>query len=208
MARESPHTGSTKLDSNDKIAILYDAELKGVDCSDKICLCCRCSSRDNDRSYLYVRENSIETNEAVICICCSSWFSETTRVLYYDRAPFKPAPICCCCPCCGYSEPKLEVLQSGCWCCTKRTVCCEQVVVVPYEKFLCCSNRTAKAGLCNCWLCCWGVLGPSGLDGVPKAFIPFSPQPKDPWAFVAAFAKSSGLAVSLPPGQEDMKAKE
>lgn len=211
MARTSPHAGCTKLNSNDKIEILYDAELQDVSCGDKICLCFRCSNFDKERSYMYVRENSIETNEAVECMCSSAWFTETTQVLYYDRAPFKPTLMMGpCCPCCGYTEPKLEVLETGCWCCTKRMVCCSQVVVVPCEAFCCgcCTNRTAKAGPCNCWLCCYGVLGPAGLDGVPKNFMPFKPQPKDPYAFVAAFAKSSGLTVAVPPGQEEMKAKE
>jgi len=157
-----------------------------------------CKQFDRERSYLYVRENSLETNLATTCICCGDWTDDTTRVLYYDRAPFTPSTIRCClvpCPCCGKTDPKLEVSETGCWCCCQRIVCCDRVVVMPYETFpfpcCCCSNRTAH-NCFNCWACC-KLSG--GLAGSPKKADSFLPQPKNPWDFVAAVGQASGMPM-------------
>jgi len=135
--RTSPHTGCTALESNDSIKVLYDAEIEDIRWCLKMRLCLwGCKEFDRERSYLYVRENSLETNLATTCICCADWTDDTTKVLYFDRAPFKPSTIRCCFvpfPCCGKTDPKLEVSETGCWCCCQRIVCCDRVVIMPYE---------------------------------------------------------------------------
>jgi hypothetical protein len=213
MARVSPHPGSTATKDGNvpitKIDILYDAEIRGVGMCEKIALLMQCKVYNRERSYLYVRENSLETNSATSCVCCADWVCEDTNVMYFDRPPFKPSPVYCGLPCFGMTAPKLDVKQTGCWCCCQRIVCCEEMVIMPFENMpcpcCCCPNRTPQAGLCNCWLCCKGVLAPAGLEGVPKVTQPFQPQPKDPWALLQAFGEASGMEVSSKPGQESMQ---
>jgi len=211
MSRTTAHPGSTKLKSNDKIEIVYDAEVKDVGCVQKLgYCCCGCKSFDRERSYLYVRENSLETNVALKCICCgdnNAWKTENVQVLYFDKAPFKPAaPKCCfviplvCCK----TAPKLDVSECGCWICCQRIVICEAVVIMPFEQFpfpcCCCSNRNSH-GLCNLWAC-FKLNGP--LDGTPKKADSFMPQPRDPWEFVKAFGEAANMSVREKPGQDTM----
>jgi len=203
MARESPHPGSTALKSNDRIEILYDAEVKNVRFFEKLYFCCfGCKKFNKERSYMYVRENSLETNLAVSCICCEKWISEDTRVWYFDRKPFKPTSVHCChvpCPCMGKTHPKLEVSETGCWCCCQRIVCCSSVVVMPFEVCpfpCCCIGNRVTHGICNCWACC-KLQG--GLDGNPKWAMSFTPQPKDPWAFLKAFGDAANMSVRAKP---------
>lgn len=213
MARVSAHPGSTSTKDKNvpitKIDILYDAEIRDVGMCEKLALLCTCRVFQKERSYLYVRENSLETNDATACMCCPDWICENTNVLYFDRPPFKPSPHYPGCPCFGYTDPKLDVKQTGCWCCMQRIVCCEELVVMPYEMLpcpcCCCSNRTPQPGLCNCWLNCKGVCAPAGLEGVPKVTRGFRPQPKDPWALLTAFGQATGMKVSEKPGQEKME---
>merc|ERR1719375_295171 len=100
------------------------------------------------------------------------------------------------CPCCGKSDPKLDVSQCGCWFRCQEMIFCEAVVLMPFEQcpFPCCcvSNRQSH-NICNCWAC-FKLNGP--LEGAPKKFDSFAPQPKDPWAFVKAFGEASGIPVS------------
>ena len=44
----------------------YDAELRDLDCVDKCGLWAVCHEYDLEGSYLYLRENSIETNVAMV----------------------------------------------------------------------------------------------------------------------------------------------
>ena len=95
---------------------------KDISCCTKIWLCCHpcyCGSTfDKDRSYLYIRENSLEGNVATkSCLCGKKDF---TFVDYFDRNPYKPSTHCCCIP----TEPKLELMQGGC------QICCVKVSVV------------------------------------------------------------------------------
>ena len=71
-ARAKKQNGRTTLDDPTKITVLYNANVAEADCWTwwKIA-CCYFGSMDRNRSYLYVRENSIEANLAVRrCGCC------------------------------------------------------------------------------------------------------------------------------------------
>lgn len=162
---------------------------------DKITLFMNCCSLyDKDRSYLYIREGSIERNIAFVK-CCGAipqiWdVQDHVYVEYFDRPPYQP--VCCFDPyhgtpaegvlcILGPTEPKLEVVKLGCMCLCQYMdpcMCGSKVVLMPFEKWcLCCSNRV---GCCdnNCGLC-----GPP--TGNPKVYSPFAPQPKNPEEFVS-----------------------
>ena len=120
--RSAPQSGSTKLANRNNINIVYNAEIKDISCCTKIWLCCHpcyCGSTfDKDRSYLYIRENSLEGNVATkSCLCGQKDF---TFVDYFDRDPYKPSKHCLCIP----TLPKLELMQGGC------QICCVKVSVV------------------------------------------------------------------------------
>ena len=140
-------------------------------------LCCLfCQKYDLERSYLYLRENSIESNIASKSICCGAARDYVT-VQYFDRPPYKPFNQCiCCCK----SNPKLEITKPGCVICCMPVTCCtqEKVVIMPGETvFGCCPNRVT--GCDNCCGCC------GDRTGAPKWVWSFEPQPKNPADFVA-----------------------
>merc|ERR1712232_1315495 len=147
------HAGKTASSDKTKINILYDAEIRDVGTIQKLCWLCSCRVYDKERSYIYVRENSVETNTAFRHCLIKSMIFDNVDVYYFDAPPFQPQPNCTCCagfgcplalPCCGFSNPKLEVKQSGCYCCTKKFECGADLVVMPYEQLpppcCCCSN--------------------------------------------------------------------
>jgi hypothetical protein len=120
--RSAPQSGSTKLANRNNINIVYNAEIKDISCCTKLWLCCHpcyCGSTfDKDRSYLYIRENSLEGNVATKSCFCGK--KDLTFVDYFDRNPYKPSTRCLCIP----TEPKLELMQGGC------QICCVKVSVV------------------------------------------------------------------------------
>ncbi len=69
------------------IAIIYDAELKDLGLCERISLLLACCSiYDKKRSYLYLRENSIETNIAVAACCGFLSDLDFTNVTYFGIA--------------------------------------------------------------------------------------------------------------------------
>jgi len=169
-------------------AQLYDAELKKLGLCDQITLCCMrpcfCPTFDYSRSYLYIRENSLESNMAFKYCCgyCSGG-DDCVQVNYFDRAPYESSTCFCMagiCPCYGPTNPKPEVLRLGCVCCCQYIdpCCCgEKVVIIPFDNYCCCfQNRT------NCCDNCGNLCGPP--SGNPKIFGTFLPQPKDASEFV------------------------
>ncbi len=184
--RVTPHAGKTARMEKENIKILIDAELKDVGLCAKITLMLHCcSSFDRERSYLFLRENSLESNVVfnACCGCCT--FPDFVTVNYFDRAPYaescKMAPIPFCCFC-TTEQPKLEIIEPGCMiCCVKVNLCGDtQVILMPFENFpfpcCCCSNRV------NACDNCFGLCGP--ITGNPKTFLSFFPQPTDPVGFV------------------------
>ena len=157
--RTSKQEGATKLANPNFIAIKYNAELEDASCCFKCsacvgCLPCThfvlapaCSYFDKERSYLYLREGSLESNTALdnFCkpICCCWSFDDNVKVNYFDRDPY--AIQGCCCP----AVPKLEILDPGYMlCCMKLDCECifgpKQVVIMPFESCCMglCANRT------------------------------------------------------------------
>ena len=196
--RTSKQEGATKLANPNFISIKYNAEIEDPSCCFKCVACCGClpvysigfipvacapvcSYFDKERSYLYIREGSLEANTSLdnhcapICCCCT--FDDNVYVHYLDRAPY--AIKGCLCP----AVPKLEIYDPACMlCCVKFDCeCCfgpKQVVIMPYEECcLCCPNRTCWCH--NCFGCC------GQPDGNPIYYSSFYPQPKNAEAFVA-----------------------
>lgn len=183
--RTTPHHGKTAHRNKDSIGILIDAELKDPNCCQQVAIFSHCcSSFNKERSYLYLRENSLEYNVSfnVFCGCCLS--PDFTYVQYFDRAPYAeectmgPPPFCCC----SVNTPKLEVIEPGCMICFQRVNLCgdQQMILMPFESMpvpcCCLSNRVTTCDN-NCGCC-----GP--ITGNPKAYYGFFPQPTDPVGFV------------------------
>lgn len=189
--RQKEHVGRTARKQEGSIGIVYDAELKDLKLGERICLlCCSwplCSFYDKERSYLYIRENSIESN-ASLKMCCGCYRShDKTSVQYFDRAPFRNYGYCCANDtsngCCASSDqPKYEIFEGGCLICCVH--CCkkEKAVIMPWETFpfpcCCCVNRV------NCCNNCCGCCGPP--TGNPKCYSTIFPEPKNAKGFVSA----------------------
>jgi hypothetical protein len=202
--RKKVHSGMTKLQTPRKINIVYDAELEPPGCRLRVCLLMNCcSSKDLERSYLYLRENSLESNEAITCCFGLCYGMDFINVTYFDRPPYektcKPSPFPCCCLC-NSAQPRLDVLNRGC------IVCCipikrgKSAIVMPFERFpapcCCCTNRVGW------WDNCCGLCGP--ISGNPKIYSTFSPQPKDAEAFV----KVAHATMSLDSADSFLLARE
>jgi hypothetical protein len=190
-------------------------ELKEPGQCETFCLALRCSKVDMSRSYAYIRSNgSIELNDTnglkACCTCC--WEAQDNiGVYYFDRSPLADtcniAQFCVCC-CIPYSgSPKIEVLDHGYMCCfIKIDPCCKgkEVVLMPFETMPppCCCSSNRTSGCDNCF----GLCGPP--QGNPKIFSPFSPQPKDPVAFVAAVQLAMSTAKATNKGAPDVAEME
>jgi len=188
--RKSKQNGAMALERPDQIKIWYDAEIAlerdcGEKCSD--CLDC-CSVFDAKRSYLYIRENSLETNVAKSTCCGCGAAKDSVTVQYFDRKPYKP-------------PAKIEVFDLGYQCCCMtcpKGLCCgclfkqKRVVLMPSENcpwYTCCccfSNRVSKLPCCCLGNCC-GCGAPCGCNqptGNPVIYRDtINPQPKNPEEF-------------------------
>lgn len=179
--------------------IVYDAELAKLDCCTEYAMCMACVKYDRERSYLFLRENSLETNVSFkpfygmcgddglmgMCDCRSL---DAVHVQYFDRPPFDKSYVCFCVP---HGQPMLEVVDGGFMCCFSKLECCgKQVGLMPYETTPC-----VPLGLCGISFCdkpnrvqacdnLFGIFGP--VLGKPVVYYPFFPQPADAESFVAA----------------------
>ena len=95
--RTSKQEGATKLANPNFISIKYNAEIEDPSCCFKCVACCGClpvytgvcplappcSYFDKERSYLYIREGSLEANTSLdnhcapICCCCTPTTTST-----------------------------------------------------------------------------------------------------------------------------------
>jgi len=142
--------GRMNRKDKNKLDIRYDPELARVPCCSSVLLFCSapccCPVVVENRSYIYVRENSIEYNWSLIacggccmgnfqscgrarcCYTCLAEGCDITTVKYFDREPLRKdrycQPIPCCCCCMDYN-PKFVVQHHGCTCCwcTWRACC-------------------------------------------------------------------------------------
>jgi len=160
-ARARKQNGATCVKLPDAMEI-YSAEMAPLDPCNKALLMMSCRKFDMERSYIYLREGSIESNFAMNC-CIGGQAVDNVSVQYFDRAPLQAGNVClglCC-----YAEPKIEVNTIGCQICCIPIKLGEQVVVMPFEQVCgkknrigCCDNR---CGLCG------------GISGAPRQFTPF-----------------------------------
>ena len=188
--RTSTQKGATRLKNPNSIEIKYNAEVRDEGCIFNLCgmvgglpvvtlgrVCAPpCSFFDKGRSYLYLREGSIESNVSMgnMCLSCP----DSVEVQYFDRSPY--ARKGCICP----DEPKLDMVDTGYMCCCVKIECpiClgkNFVVLMPFEStcFGLCPNRI-------CWIhSCCNLCGP--VSGNPIAYKRFYPQPVNTEPFVA-----------------------
>lgn len=176
--RKTLHGGMTAHANPKYNEIVYDAEVKPPGCLTNVIFTLACISFNKERSYLYLRENSLETNFSIEP-CCGALPTlvpavDIGEVKYFDRSPYTPLP--CSCLCSG--DPTIELYTPGCQiCCTAVEHPCmdKAVVIVPYQKCcFCCDNHTEKT-----------FCGP--YAGNAKVSFPFGMvEPNDPEAFATA----------------------
>jgi hypothetical protein len=184
--------GLTCPAANDKIDLVFNAELDDKCCFWKLGDCCKCRDQDRQRSYMIIRETALEINDATLC-CCTGEVEDNVKVYYFDNDPFTPQCVCCnergfcCCP--TYVNPRVELAHNGCvWCCVKCDPCCGSKVsigITPFQRMpfpcCCCSNHTTS---CDHFCACYGIPCPVPVLGNPMYFIPFKVQPKNPATFI------------------------
>lgn len=193
--RVTPHPNPRK-DANN-MAIVYDAELAKLDCCTEYAMTMACIKYDRERSYLFLREHSLETNIAFRpCLgMCGDDFCgadcramDAVHVQYFDRPPFDKSYFCFCIP---HGQPVLEVVDGGFMCCCTKLECCgKQVGLMPFETTPCFPLALCGISFCDKpnrvvpWDNLFGLMGP--VTGKPLVYLPFAPQPADAESFVAA----------------------
>jgi len=132
--------------------------------------CLFASSTAIQRQYIYVMENSVESNYPSSFICCPANcccpVQDSIHKVYYDRGPWdvqdcahscgclkgsayaKAGPrkmVCCCQDCCQCYN---EYSEGMCSCC-----CGEVISIVPFETYYCCCPNKANFCMNCCGLC-------------------------------------------------------
>eukprot|EP00930_Biecheleria_cincta_P027656 TRINITY_DN19390_c0_g1_i1.p1 TRINITY_DN19390_c0_g1~~TRINITY_DN19390_c0_g1_i1.p1 ORF type:complete len:217 (+),score=17.95 TRINITY_DN19390_c0_g1_i1:68-718(+) len=206
--RTSSIAGKIQTKAKDSIGF-DDLELKGPSCLQALCYKLTCTRWAKERSYLRVRENSIESNWALhpcSCLPCT-WACDSVYVAYFDRAPFVQSCLAKTC-CCLLGGPNIRIVEPGMMiCCQKcecKCCCAQQAVVSPCDKFCLCACPNEV-----CWLHNWcGFCGP--IDGNPLCFLPFRPAPLDPQVFKTSanralgWESQAGATPKVAPAQHDM----
>jgi hypothetical protein len=176
--RKTPHAGCT-----DHSKIVYDAEIADLRCCEKLSLMLYCMHLRKDRTYLLVRQNSIESNFSVGCCCgpCEQDF-DFPNIMYFDNGVFKRATF----PqsCCVFGLPSVVVSKTGCMCCCMPCETDKLAVISPFDQTCCCPNVSEKR--------CMGFCGP--LPNVPLISFPLKPQPANVDAFVEICKKTIDAA--------------
>ena len=101
---------------------------------------------DKERSYIYVRENSLEMNNAYADCCGASGCNhDSTSVQYFDRAPFRRKCTLCCFlddsgACTMHADPRPEAAKQGCVCCCMEFSLHE--IVSEHRAWAVCVQRT------------------------------------------------------------------
>lgn len=146
-----------------------------------------CACYNSQRSYLHLRENSIESNLSVRTCCGCGGFKDITNVHYFDSGPYGKGlkqMWCGCIPCCCMvGQPKLTTAELGCFFfgmkCDPFLRDGKQLVYMPFEQCplpLCCiSNITGKGAFPGPFDNCFGWFGP--YTGQPRIFSHVLPQP-------------------------------
>jgi hypothetical protein len=168
--RITPQGGATSLQQPSVIQIAYNAEVRQASCCRhfQYCLTCRCYN--HSRSYLYLRENSIETNEGADHMCRSL----CRALLEVVACPIQCAYDFCCCiapgcsvvsqvrkliPCCRensdsvnvvyFDRDYLEASTEGCCCVQENT---PKLEVLEHGCMVCCIRCPPLMNLlCGCF---------------------------------------------------------
>jgi hypothetical protein len=117
--RKSVHSGATATHDRNFIRVVYDAELKDLPiCLSLFILICGCAVLDKKRSYLKLRENSVESNISFAPCCGFCSGPDWTNVDHFDRSPYSEEchwiyPWICCFSC---EKPKFEVVDNAYMC--------------------------------------------------------------------------------------------
>ena len=203
----STHSGATALKRNDYIQIRANPDIAAESCltwlislfiptvNEGCCMPMLCYQQSEERSYLYVRENSFEMNigkencVASTCSCCLP--IDKVTVNYFDLEPFVLNPACGC----NSGEPKIKKLEPGCMiCCVKFdavafdgacAMCIEphKAVVTPFDTTCCCCANDTQG--CDNY---FGFCG--GITGNPKMYWQFPIQPLNADEFVTYAEKA------------------
>jgi len=151
--RKSLHPGATKRKNPASIDIIYDAEIRDIGCCIKCCFFIPTGGFffDKERSYIYLRENSMETSVAMTHIfssCVPGFEVVTTR--YFDRSPYINEMGCC-----FTGEPSIEKHTPGCTICWQdcKHPCLsdEMVVISSFQKYCCCIPNKTKKSCCGAY---------------------------------------------------------
>lgn len=176
--RTTPHGGCTAHGK-----IVYDAEIADLKCCEKFSLMLTCMHMRKERTYLMVRQNSIESNFSIACCCgpCEQDF-DFPQIMYFDNGVFKRPSF----PqsCCFFGNPAVAVAKTGCVICCIPCETDKLAVISPFEQMCCFPNVSEKT--------CFGFCGP--LPNVPKISFPFKPQPANVDAFVEICKKTMDAA--------------
>ena len=184
--RTSFQRGATRLSDPSHIKIWYNAELADPSCFAKYAQCLLHGVVfDKERSYMYLREGALETNQSYnCCIKCLACLKppDCVCVSYFDKRPWKKYKCTCCGICSG--DPSIEKVDNAYLICLpeghlppgvrRRGL---HVVRAPRQVLLLLPQQGEL--VCNtCGLC-------GSPDGNPLIHLPFAMQPKDVEGFVA-----------------------
>lgn len=202
--RTMVHKEATRFDPDQNL-LVYDAELRELSMWDTLKMffipkphfnplltaccgtyfCC-CHVYDINRSYLYIRQNSIESNYVAVPCCGVIGSDDRISVTYFDREPFRRRGCLGSGYCVPEDQPSFTTFTGGYLCC--GVICCERarVAMKPFEwipfPFCCCENEVKN------WQNCCGFCGP--ITGNPCIYSSFTPQPVNTNEFVSVANKT------------------
>ena len=183
--RTSAQRGATRLSDPSHIKIWYNAELADPSCCMKYAQCLSGFVFDKERSYMYLREGAMETNQVNKCCikCLESCYQQPDciSITYFDKRPWVKYKVCCGC---HSFDPRIEKVDNTFLICCQKVTChqaCfggDYMSFVPLDKFCCCFPNKVNWCCNTCGFC-------GSPDGNPLIHFPFPMQPKDVEGFVA-----------------------
>ena len=111
--RTSAQRGATRLSDPSHLKIWYNAELADPSCCVKYAQCLSGQAFDKERSYMYLREGSMETNQ--VNKCCIKALESCYRqpdcisIVYFDKPPTKSTKLVWCCS----FDPSIEKVDNA-----------------------------------------------------------------------------------------------
>ena len=157
--RTSAQRGATRLSDPSHIKIWYNAELADPSCFAKYAQCLSGQVFDKERSYMYLREGAMETNQ--VNKCCIKVTLESisqpdcVSISYFDQPPGKVQNLLRCCS----LDPSIEKVDNAYLICCQKVTCHQACVggdymsFVPLDKFCCCFPNKVNWCCNTCGLC-------------------------------------------------------